>query len=183
MSFDPKRLHFGIFGPGLSGKTTLAQKLSQSYWRNWRVKSLVLDPNLENWGPQAWVTNDEDRFWDMVWNREVDCALFVDEGTETIARDKEKTPLFTRVRHRKNPNDPKSPGHRLHIIGHSGASLLPVQRNQIHTLYLFRQTPKAAELWAEEFSDERIMASTNLNQYQFLFCRMFCTPVPSQLTL
>src|SRR5664280_448064 len=98
--FDQKRLHFGIFGPGLSGKTTLAMYLSRGYWTPWRTKSLVQDPNLDEWGAQAWVSNDEEKFWDMVWHREKNCALFVEEAGETIKRDSEKTSLFTRVRHR-----------------------------------------------------------------------------------
>ena len=175
MSFDPKRLHYGIFGPGLSGKTTLAMHLSRHYWVNHRVKSLVLDPNIDQWGNQAWVTNDPDRFWDMVWNRETDCALFVEEAAETIARDNEKTSLFTRVRHRARVPG-VTPGHRLHVIGHSGANLLPMQRNQIQTLYLFKQTEKGAETWAEELGDARVMEAVTLNQYEFLYCRAWQQP-------
>lgn len=174
MPFDNTLLHYGIFGPGLSGKTTLAKQLSRFYWRKDRIKSLVLDPNNDSdWGPQAWVTNDEDLFWDMVWYREVDCALFVEEAAETIARDNSKTSLFTRVRHRRGPN---GPGHRLHIIGHSGSNLLPQQRDQVHTLYLFKQTPKSADIWAEQFCDKRIMKSCYLNKYEFLFCRLHEEP-------
>ena len=175
MSFDPKRLHYGIFGPGLSGKTTLAMHLSRHYWTNHQVKSLVLDPNLDQWGPQAWVTNDPDRFWDMVWNRETDCALFVEEAAETIARDSEKTSLFTRVRHRAAIPG-VTPGHR-------GANLLPMQRNQIQTLYLFKQTEKGAETWAEEFGDERILGSVALNQYEFLYCRVWREPLRRRLAI
>ena len=184
MGFDPKRLHTGIFGPGLSGKTTLAVYLSRMYWQNHRVKSLVLDPNfcLEGniWGSQAWVTDDEEKFWDMAWHREVDCALFVDEAAETIKRDNEKTALFTRIRHRRGPG---GPGHRLHVIGHSGSNLLPVQRQQIHTLYLFRQDPDSADLWSRQFADERIQAATTLNQYQFLWCRLYHAPEPHSLKI
>jgi len=174
MKFDPKLLHYGIFGTGLSGKTTLAMHLSKSYWRKAQIKSLVLDPNKENWGPQAFVTDDEAIFWEMVWKRERDCALFVDEGGETIKRDSEKTPLFTRVRHR---------GHRLHIIGHGGMNLLPVQREQIHTVYLFRQSKDGADLWAEQFAEPRIVDSTTLGQYEFLHCRVFCEPKRQKLEL
>jgi hypothetical protein len=173
MGFDPQRLHFGIFGPGLSGKTTLARWLSWCYWCGWRVKSLVHDINGDQWGPQAWCTAEEEKFWEMVWHREVDCALFIEEAAETIARDNEKTALFTRVRHRQGSG---GPGHRLHVIGHSGANLLPVQRQQIHTLYLFRQSEAGAELWAEEFADDRILEATTLRQYEFLYCRIYDTP-------
>lgn len=155
-------LHAGIFGRGLSGKTFLAKNLSRAYWRNHGIKSIVLDPNRESdWGPQAFVAKDEAEFWDMAWNRETKCALFMEEAAETISRDNDSTPLFTRVRHR---------GHRLHVSGHSGVNLLPQQREQLHVLFLFQQTPKAAKLWCETFMDERIMESTTLAQYEFLHC-------------
>ncbi len=108
-----------------------------------------------DWGTQAFVTNE------MVWKRETGCALFVEEAAETIARDNEKTGLFTRVRHR---------GHRLHVSGHSGTNLKPEQRNQLHVLNLFQQTPKAAAAWCETFMDKRIMEATTLAQYEFLNC-------------
>jgi hypothetical protein len=179
MSFDPQRLHFGIFGPGLSGKTTLAKYLSWNWWLGWRVKSLVHDINGEQWGPQAFCTSNSDVFWDMVWRREVNCAVFVEEAGETIDRDREKTSLFTRVRHRDGNGT--GPGHRLVVVGHSGANLLPTQRDQIHTLYLFRQSTAGAEMWAEQYCDERIMEATTLNQYEFLYCRLYHEP--ERLTL
>jgi len=121
-----------------------------------------LDPNEEkDWGPQAFVTKDEEKFWDMVWHRETGCALFVEEAAESINRDRDKTSLFTRVRHR---------GHRLHVSGHSGTNLTPEQRNQLHVLFLFQQTPKASALWRETFMDERMMRAVDLGQYEFLHC-------------
>lgn len=154
-------LHVGTFGRGLSGKTFLAKESSKQYWRGHSIKSLVLDPNLEDWGPQAWVTNDEEKFWYMVWQKETGCACFVEEASETIKRDKAKTSLFTRVRHR---------GHRLHVSGHSGMNLTPEQRNQLHVLYLFQQTKTASKAWCETFMDDRIMQATDLAQYEFLQC-------------
>lgn len=155
-------LHCGTFGRGYSGKTLLNKANSGAYWRNFGIKSLVLDLNMENdWGSHAWVTNDEDKFWDMVWHRETGCALFVEEAAESIARDNEKTSLFTRVRHR---------GHRMHVSGHSGVNLTPQQRNQLHVLFLFQQTPKACKDWCETFIDPRLMEATTLAQYEFLHC-------------
>lgn len=154
-------LHAGTFGRGFSGKTFLNKELSRNYWSQHGIKSLVLDPNRENWGAQAWVTDDEEKFWWMVWHKETSCALFVDEAGETIKRDDEKSSLFTRVRHR---------GHRMHVMGHSGVNLLPKQREQLHVLFLFQQTRKAAQMWVETFMDERIMEATTLAQYEFLHC-------------
>lgn len=154
-------LHVGTFGRGFSGKTTLNKQMAGEYWARHGVKSLVLDKNREQWPVGCWVTDDEDKFWDMVWRREVGCALWVEEAAESIARDNDKTSLFTRVRHR---------GHRMHVSGHSGVNLLPQQREQLHVLNLFQQTPKAAKIWAETFIDERIMTAISLGQYEFLHC-------------
>ncbi len=157
--------HAGAFGRSLSGKTFLNKQLSRQYWRGHGIKSLVLDLNRESdWGDQAWVTDDEEKFWDMVWKYETGCACFVEDASESIARDNSKTSLFTRVRHR---------GHRLHVSGHSGTNLTPEQRNQLHVLFLFQQTKKASEAWRETFMDERIMEAMNLAQYAFLHCVMW----------
>ncbi len=156
-------LHVGIFGPGLSGKTTLARYLSRHYWNDCAVKSLVMDPNREKWGAQAWVTDDEDKFWPMFWH-ESRCAVFIDEAADTIARDRGKSSVFTRGRHR---------GHKVHVLGHSGGSLLPEMRLQLHTLFLFRQPESAAEVWAELFADRDILDACTLSQYEFLYCRLY----------
>ena len=164
MSTRPVILHAGTFGRGLSGKSLLNRENSKAYWRNHGIKSLKLDPNREDWGPQCWVTDDPEKFADMVWKRETGCAIFVEEAAEMISRDNENTPFFTRVRHR---------GHRLHVMGHSGTNLLPQQREQLHVLFLFQQTLKAAKIWAETFMDERILEATSLAQYEFLHCVMW----------
>lgn len=165
------RLHVGIFGPGDSGKTTLAQHLSREFWRG-GIKSLVLDPNEEKgWGIQSFVTADEDVFTRVFW-REKRCACFIEEATETIKRDSEKSSLFTRGRHR---------GHKIIVVGHSGSSLLPVHRLQLHTLFLFRQPERAAEIWADQFADMRILRCATLNQHEFLHCELFKEPVVRKL--
>ncbi len=173
MPIKRKSLHVGIFGPGLSGKTTLAKYLSRSYWQRSGVKSIVLDIHREQWGPQAWVTDNEAEFLAMV-RMERSCAVFVEEASQTIRRDKTKGHLFTSIRHR---------GHRMHVVGHSGASLLPEMREQLQTLYLFRQSPAALEYWAELLSDERIYTAAQLLQYQFLWCRLYYPPEAHVLKL
>jgi hypothetical protein len=119
----------------------------------------------DEWGPHAKVFTaaQEKEFWEAVWasNR---CAVFVDEGTEMIARDKDLIPAFTRIRHNN---------HKLFVIGHRGESLLPIMRDQITTLFLFRQTEKSAEIWAEQFTDKDIMKATTLKEYEFLWVEMF----------
>ncbi len=155
-------LHVGTFGRSFSGKTFLNKKNSQAYWKLRGIRSLVLDPHMEkDWGPQAWVTNDEEKFWHVVWKKETGCAVWIEEANDSINRDNGKTSLFTRIRHR---------GHRLHVSGHSGTNLLPKQRQELHVLFLFQQTPKACKDWCETFIDDRIMEASTLNQYEFLHC-------------
>lgn len=156
-------LHVGIFGPGLSGKTTLAKHLSRAYWNLSGIKSIVLDIHREDWGKQAWVTDNEDAFDKMVW-AERGCAVFVDESSDTIDRSKAFTKFFTRIRHR---------GHKMHVIGHDGSSLLPVQRQQLQTLFLFRQSEDPCKEWAKLYGNRGIMEACTLDQYYFLWCQFY----------
>lgn len=165
----------GIFGPKLSGKTTLAKELSYLYWVRSNRRSLVLDPNLEDWGPQAWVTADEEKFWNTVWRENGKPSLvIVEEAAETINRDKGLTSVFTRLRHLK---------HKLIVIGHSGENLLPIMRQQLDTLYLFRQSPDDAERWARSMTQEGFLAAAELEQFEFLYGERFKAPVKRKLDL
>jgi hypothetical protein len=161
----------GIFGPKLSGKTTLAKHLSLQYFQRYQQKTLCLDINGDQWGPHVRVTDNEETFWKEVWDTKEQLVL-VDEASSTIQRDKTLIPAFTRLRHLR---------HRLVVIGHSGTDLLPAMRNQLDVLYLFRQPRQAAEVWAYTFADERILAASELQQYEFLFCRLYETPVKHKL--
>lgn len=154
--------HVGIFGPGQSGKTTLVKAMVKEFRRE-GFEAMALDPNGEDWGEGVEVFTDPDTFFAEAWKRER-YILIIEEATETINRDKALTKVFTRIRHR---------GHKLIVVGHSGTNLLPIMREQIHFLHLFRQSPQAAAIWAETFADERIMLSTTLAQYEFLRCINF----------
>jgi hypothetical protein len=164
----------GIFGPKLSGKTTLGKWLSYQYWTRQKRRSLVLDPNLENWGAWSWVTNDEAKFWAAVWKGGPPSLVIVDESTEMINRDKGLTAVFTRLRHYH---------HKLIVIGHSGESLLPIMRQQLDTLYLFRQSPDDAERWARSMTQRGFLTAEELNQFEFLYGERFKPPVKRKLSL
>lgn len=164
----------GIFGPKLSGKTTLAKELSYQFWTRSQRRSLVLDPNLEIWGNWSWVTADEEKFWRSVWQGGRPSLVIVDEATEMINRDKGLTAVFTRLRHHQ---------HKLIVIGHSGESLLPIMRQQLDTLYLFRQSPDDSERWARSMTQRGFLDAENLDQYQFLYGERFRPPVKRKLIL
>jgi hypothetical protein len=51
-------VHVGIIGPSLFGKSHVAMYLSREYWRQAARRSIVLDPNGDDWGPQALVFTD-----------------------------------------------------------------------------------------------------------------------------
>ncbi len=157
-------MHAGIFGRTLCGKTTLAKQLSAAYWRGKTFRSLVLDPNGENWGQHAYVTTCRERFLGKVWSSR-NCMVFADEAGMTINRDRELIDLFTRIRHN---------GHKFHVMAHTSGNLLPVMREQLIELYLFRQSYREAELWAELFMDPAIMQACGLNfeGHEFLHAKL-----------
>lgn len=150
----------GIFGPKLSGKTTLAKVLSKQYWQKAQIRSLVLDINNdgEEWGEHALVFSDEDKFWEAVWKTQK-CVIIVDEGSTTISRDRSLIPVFTRMRHCL---------HTLIVVGHDGTDLLPIMRRQLDTVYLFRQPKSAAKIWAENFAQDGLLQTVSLKQYEFI---------------
>ena len=174
------QLHVGIFGPGLCGKTTLAKSIAVDGWRLGRRKSIVLDPNLaidpsakNQWGPAAFVTADVELFRRVFW-AEKGCLAFIEESSEMIDRDRSQTGFFTRGRHN---------GHKIIVCGHTGSSMLPVQREQLQTLMLFRQPKSSAKVWAELHAEPRIFQCTELRQYEFLYCRLYSPPEKRKLTL
>lgn len=165
-------VHVGIFGPSLCGKTFAAKSLSLALWLTQNRRSIVCDPNREQWGRHALVFGTlDDRFLRAVW-RYRNCAVFIDEATIMIDRDTAFTDLFTRLRHQ---------GHILHVMGHRATVLLPIQRDQFGTLMLFRQSPTAAKIWAEEWAEKRMLASCDLKKFEFLLCKKFAAPDGSHL--
>jgi len=156
----------GIFGPKLSGKTTLAKALSREYFLKGKLRSLVLDPNADEWGKQAIVFTNEDEFWKVVWQSE-NCLVIVDEAAATIRREKDLITVFTRLRHLH---------HKLIVIGHSGTDLLPVMRQQLDELFLFRQPESAAKIWAETMTQKGLLESGQLKQFEFLHTKLYGSP-------
>ena len=140
--------------------------LSRQYYVSQNMRSLVLDPHAETWGGQALVLTDEAKFWETVWKTQ-NCLIIVEEAAATIRRERELVPVFTRLRHNK---------HKLLIVGHSGMDLLPVMRQQLDELYLFRQPQSAANVWAETFTQDGLLQAVNLKQFEFLHTRLYGEP-------
>ncbi len=189
-------IHVGIFGPSLCGKSYAAKQLSLARWRNHRRRSLVLDLNADNWGehslvytlppefrdppPGVNITDEQrreavaalvGRFLGKMWALR-DLDVFIDEATETVGRSTDFTGVFTRGRHR---------GHIVYAMGHAATVLLPIQRDQFGTLFLFRQSPRAASMFADEWAEPRIMQATTLRKHEFVLCKKFGAPDGSHL--
>lgn len=157
-----------IIGMSLSGKTTLAKHLSREYWRRAKIRSFVLDPNLDEgpYGEHALVFRDEPKFWEVVWKTR-GSLIIVDEAAETIARNDDLTPVFTRLRHLN---------HKLLVIAHRATNLTPIMREQIDTIYLFRQSEKNCEIFAEIFAEPGLVGAKDLPKYQYLYCELYGKP-------
>lgn len=163
----------GIFGPKLSGKTTLAKALARQYWLQHKIKTVCLDINEDQW--DEWVTPsaDEAVFWELVWKSR-HCLVIVDEAAATIRREKTLIPVFTRLRHCN---------HKLLVIGHSGVDLLPVMRQQLDTIYLFRQPKSSAVIWSEVFTNDLLLQAVNLKQYEFIQHELYGPTTRAKLAL
>jgi hypothetical protein len=165
----------GIFGMIQSGKTTLAGKISRYFNAAHARPSIVLDPVSKlDWGKHSTVfsMSEESAFWETAW-RVTGCLVIVDESSTTIARDKDLIPVFTRLHHNN---------HKILVICHNKADLLPTMRQQFTNIFLFRQPEESAKIWASEFTQPEIRNAEKLAQYQFMACGRYAAPETFQLT-
>jgi len=160
----------GIFGPKKSGKTTLARALAESYWQKEDRASLVFDPNLDSWPACCWCPpfagdfeKMEANFWQTVWTTKHK-LIICDDAAKTVNRNPELNDLFTRINHN---------GHKLLIIGHSGTNLLPIHRQQMDVIYLFRSTEEAGRWWYDVFGYEEILTCNKLQRYEFMHVEQY----------
>ena len=168
----PSKGHVGIFGPTECGKTTLARALFSAYGSA-GIPGIVLDINNEEWSENCIVTADTDEFLDLIENS-TGCAVFADEIGETLARNPYYANLFTRIRHNK---------HKMHCAGHDAASLLPVQRRQLLTLFLFCGTVESCRLFATDIPNIDLTAVPTLRDYEFMRVRRGEIPRKYKLAL
>lgn len=160
-------MHTGIFGPCGSGKTTLARELARAY-SSAGFACLICDPIGAEWPRGSWSTTDPATLLAKA-RRSRNCRLFIEEASLSISRDRDLSWLFTTARHF---------GHRTHVIGQDGASLLPAMRQQLSEVFLFRCHPDLAAIWSRQFADPEILKiAPTLEKFQFLRARAFEKPV------
>lgn len=157
--------HVIIGGQSGCGKTTVARHLSSLAFRRGR-RSLVFDPKGENWGNHALVFSDPDdipRFWETAWAN-WNCQIIIEEVSSVMPRDASSSKHFKRIRHQ---------GHQLILLIHYSTDLLPDQRDQAGTLYLFNQDPESIRKFAASWNEPRLMEAANLPPPWFIFAQKF----------
>jgi DNA helicase HerA-like ATPase len=155
--------HSLIIGTTASGKTEFAKSLARRYKRR-KVSVIVYDPFMDDWGDADLVTPDMGKFMKGA-EKSSNCALFVDESGEAIGQYNTETFwLATRARHA---------GHSSHFITQRTAQLSPTVRDQCHNLFVFRVSPKDAEILSNEFVDEEIKRAPSLPQYHVIWKARF----------
>lgn len=157
--------HVIICGQSGCGKTTVARHLSARAFAAGR-RSLVFDPKGEDWGPHALVFSDPDdvpRFWETAW-RTWNCQVIVEEVSTVMPRDRSTSKHFKRIRHQ---------GHQLMMLLHYSTDLLPDQRDQAGTLYLFNQDPDSVDKFARSWNEPRLMEAAPLPPPWFLYAQKF----------
>jgi hypothetical protein len=158
--------HIGVFGPGRSGKTTLLQKGIVEPAAKLGTRSIVLDIiGAGGWDPSAVVFKDINAFYSILWKVK-GCLIVIDEATTTIETrpDEEIIQLFTRIRHN---------GNTIVVAGHRATNLKPIVREQLGTLYLFRQDENASKMWAASVAEKRLLETQSLVRYEFLYFKAF----------
>jgi len=161
--------HVIYCGQGGCGKTFAAMTTSAQAFRQERRRSIVYDPNGYDWGRHAIVFTGGrvGAFWDFAW-RQRNCFVYVDEVVTSMPRDADCNEHFTRIRHR---------GHQLHMLLHVATNLLPMQRGQANTLYLFNQDPASAKVFASEWNEPRALDATTLRKREFINFQKFADPL------
>jgi hypothetical protein len=154
-----------IMGGSESGKTALAIGLSRGLWSAQKTRTLAFDPycRKNDWGGQAWVTDEFLKFQHVVFRLQ-GFAAFWDEGTSTGGRDRDKVKFFTAIRHNSA---------FFAFMGHDHTTMLPIMRGSLTDVILFRQSETAAAYWADLFTDRDLLRSTDLPQYAAMHKRAF----------
>jgi hypothetical protein len=162
------KIRCAVIGGSESGKTFRTIGYSRGMWRYYRMRSIVFDPWPEenDWGPQAWVTSDFER-WKRAVTGTKGCVAIWDEATANGGRDRENVPLFSEIRHRHPA---------IFCIGHAYSSILPLMRINLTDLVMTLADPDDAAEWAKIMKDPAVMQATQLQQYEYMHKRSFQPP-------
>lgn len=159
---DAANTHGLLLGPTRCGKTTLVHALIKDYAQH-GVKSLVFNPHREHYPvPAEYQFTDLSRFL-AVARRSQRCALIVEEAGEFVGRGKlAMDSVWITTGSAKW-------GHVSYVIAHTAGQLLPAIRGSCGRGFFFRQSEGNAQLLVDDFADKRLMQTTTLKRYEFLY--------------
>lgn len=151
--------HCLIIGQTLSGKSTLARRLSRHYASK-GVPSLIYDPIGESvWRQCGEAHKDFAAYMEAVKSK-TRCALFVDEAGMCYADNgRDMLPLATSIRHY---------GHRTHFITQRFTGIPPTMRDQCAYLYLFATSNADGEILAKEWNCPELANCNTLGVGHFI---------------
>ncbi len=160
-----QKIRAAVIGGSESGKTFRVMGYSRGLWARRGLRSLVFDPwkGETDWGPQAWVCKDFEKWRHVVANTS-GCVIVWDEATANGGRDRENVALFSEIRHRHPV---------LFCIGHAYSVMLPVMRVNLTDLFISSADARDADEWARVMRDPEVVEATKLGQYEFLHKRAF----------
>jgi len=138
--------HVMILGQTMSGKSTLAKKLSFKY-REKGLKVIVYDPLVDKDWDADFISHDKNDFFNAYVNSR-SCAVFIDEVGDLCKTSRnEMTKTATFGRHL---------GHRNHYIAQRGTLILRTMRDQCTNLFLFNTGLEDSKIHAAEWNDNEI---------------------------
>lgn len=145
----------------MSGKTTFAKKKAASL-KKLNKSIIVLDPFIDPEWNADFITNDPQKFLEIVWaNRS--CAIFVDEAGSMIGKySPVMEELATRGRHW---------GHKCYFITQRAKQLSTSLRAQCSEIVIFKQSLNDTKDLADEFVEPMINQAHSLEKGDFIYVR------------
>lgn len=169
--------HGAIIGMTTSGKTTLGKYSAQDFVRQ-GIRTLILHKPREPWPKDAvWFQTESPEEYLSVWEqvgtenynkakysrdpRVVSDACFMELADGIVDKwDDRFHKCFTQGRH---------DGHRCFYLSQRAASVHPAIRENCESICLFTVPKKAAQLWAEEFCDDKLLEAVTLPKNAFIY--------------
>lgn len=166
--------HWLIVGMTMSGKTTLAKRLSQKYTAA-GISCIVLDAMRDPGWSASQVFSNANDFLDYVRDPSVclRCALFVDESGQSIDKND--------VRYRWLTTTSRHHGHRCHIIGQRAESIDRTTRSQCGTLAAFNLSLPDAKQYARDFNAPELLDCPSLAQGEYIIKRLYSPAIRGRL--